>query len=265
MSASTADWYEEARYYDILFGWDASRERDFLLDASARFGLGRAPARCLEPFCGTGRLLRVVPNAVGFDLSPAMVRFARSTGCRVFRADAGRFALAEGSIDLAYCLIDSFRHLLTEEAARGHLRAVARALRPGGLYVLGFDVTGGLTPEDSLEEWESRRGPIHVAGRIEVLGDADRARRVETMRVELTVRERGTTRTIESLQPLRTYSHAQARALLERATDGALELAAVFDRRYDLDRPMALEAIDGSAVFILRRRPAPAPPAPGAG
>lgn len=248
-----SDWYDEARYYDVLFGWDASRERDFLLDAAARLGLGRAPRRALEPFCGTGRLLRVVPGAVGFDLNPAMVRFARSTGCLAFQADAGRFAVAPGAFDLAYCLIDSFRHLLDEEAARGHLEGVARALRPGGVYVLGFDVTGGMTREDSLEEWETRRGDVHVAGRIEGLGDADPVRRVETMQVRLDVTERGARRRIESRQPLRTYTRAQARALLAGAAGGALEVAAVFDRRYDLDRPMALEQIDGSAVFVLRR------------
>lgn len=254
-----ADWYDEALYYDVLFSWDASRERDFLLDASARFGLGRSPARSLEPFCGSGRLLRVMPGAIGFDLSPAMLKLARGRGCRVFRADAGRFAVAPASFDLAYCLIDSFRHLLTEEAAVGHLRAVARALRPGAIYVLGFDVTGGLAQEDSREEWETKRDGIHVSGLIEVLGDADPVRRVETMRVHLDVKDRAAPRRlIESRQPLRTYTRAQARALLDHGAAGALEVVGTFDRRYDLDLPCALEKIDGSAVFVLRRTGAPA-------
>ncbi len=246
------DWYDEALYYDVLFGWDASRERDFLLGASARFGLGAAPARSLEPFCGTGRLLRAMPGApVGFDLSAAMVRFARERGSCAFQADAGRFAVAGGAFDLAYCLIDSFRHLLDEDAARRHLRAVAAALRPGGVYVLGFDITGGLARDDSIEEWESRRDKVHVAGRIEVLGDACPARRVETMQVRLDVTDRGRRRRIESRQPLRTYTAAQAMALLGAVP--ALQVVSTFDRRYDLDLPVALERIDGSAVFVLRR------------
>jgi SAM-dependent methyltransferase len=245
---SGTDWYDEALYYDVLFAWDASRERDFLLEASARFGLGRAPARCLEPFCGTGRLLKLMPGAVGFDLSPAMLAIARAKGCRVFRADAGRFAVAPGSVDLAYTLIDSFRHLLTEEAARGFLDGVARALRPGGVFVLGFDITGGLSQEDSLEEWETTRDGIHVKGRIEVLGDADPVRRVETMRVRLDVKDKGRPRTVESRQPLRTYTPAQALALVSRA----FEVAGIFDRRYDLTLPQPIEKIDGSAVFVLR-------------
>lgn len=258
--AQDPDWYDEALYYDVLFSWDASRERDFLLDASARFGLGRAPARTLEPFCGSGRLLKVMPNAVGFDLAPAMLALARGRACRVFRADAGRFAVAPASFDLAYCLIDSFRHLLTEEAALGHLRGVARALRPGAIYVLGFDVTGGLAQEDSREEWETKRDGIHVSGLIEVLGDADPVRRVETMRVHLDVKDRAAPRRIiESRQPLRTYTRAQASALLGAGTAGALEVAATFDRRYDLDLPVALERVDGSAVFVLRRTAAPVP------
>lgn len=245
-----ADWYEHARYYDVLFGWDPGTERDFLLGCSERYGLG-APRRCLEPFCGTGRLLRAMPGAVGFDLSAGMVAYAQRQGCAVFRADAAAFAMAPGELPLAYCLIDSFRHLLTEAQAAAHLRAVAAALAPGGLYLLGFDVTGGLPAEDSVEEWDGERGGTHVAGRVETLGDHDAARRQETMQVTLTVRDQGQRLRLESRQPLRTYTPAQVRGLLA-AVDG-LELAACYDRRYDVDDPRELDAMQNSVVLVLRR------------
>lgn len=246
------DWYDEARVYDVLFSWDPATERDFVLGASARHGRG-APAAVLEPFCGTGRLLRVMPGlAVGFDRSAAMVRFARRTCPGAFQADAAAPPLADERFDLAYCLIDSFRHLLSEEAARRHLDGVARALRPGGVHVLGLDVSGGLDQAGSTETWSRERGGLRVQGDVSCVGDADPVRRLETMRVVLTIAEGKQRRTVESRAPLRTYTAAQLRSLVASVRP-ALEVVATFDRRYDLSCPKPLEAIDGSAVLVLRR------------
>jgi SAM-dependent methyltransferase len=247
------DWYAEAHAYDVLFGWDPGVERAFVLGASERWGRG-PPAAVFEPFCGTGRLLRTMPGvAVGLDLNPAMVRYARRTCPRVVVADAARLPLAAEAFDLGYALIDSFRHLPTEEAARSALEGAARALRPGGVFVLGLDVSGGLDPEESTEEWSKRRDDTLVEGTIRCLGDIDRDARRETMEVRLVIRQDGRKRReVVSRAPLRTYTAEQLRALV--ASVPALELVETFDRTYELDRPKALEAVDGSAVLVLRRR-----------
>ena len=82
----------------------------------------------------------------GFDLTPEMVTFARERLAHeglegtVARGDMADFR-TRGRFDLAHCLVSTFKYLLTEDAARGHLRSVARALRPGGIYCLGFHLT----------------------------------------------------------------------------------------------------------------------------
>jgi SAM-dependent methyltransferase len=247
------NWYDRAEAYDILCGWDPAQERDFVLAASARYGVPE-PRRILEPFCGSGRLLRAMPGvAVGLDRNPFMVRYARGRGSRVFLADAGAFAVREGSFDLAYCLIDSFRHLLREEEARNHLRAVARALVPGGVYVLGFEITGDLPTGDvSREEWWLERAGTRVDGDVRCLGDGDPVSRVETMFVKLKIRHGKRRERIESIQPLRLYARADVLSLLEAV--GLFDLVAVFDRRYLLDRPKPLATVTGSAVLVLRAR-----------
>lgn len=242
---SDADWYDLARYYDVLFSWDPAREVEFVLGASARFGLG-TPARSFEPFCGAGRLLPHVPGALGSDLNPAMLEIARRRA-PVFRADAARLGLAPESLDLAYCLIDSFRHLLRVEQAAAHLAAIRRALRPGAIYVLGFDVETGRAPEEAREAWSMQRGGLEVAAEIDVLpGEGE----TETMRVRLRVDDNGRRQRLESLQPLRIWTPAAVHELI--AASG-LELVACFDRRYDLEAPRALETVPGSAVLVLRR------------
>lgn len=243
------NWYDRAELYDILFGWDPRAEIEFLLGASAKWGIA-SPRRVLEPFCGSGRLLRPLPGSVGFDINPAMVRWAARRS-RVFRADAARFAVRPGSFDLAHCLIDSFRHLLTEEEARGHLRAVARALAPGAVYVLGFEVTGDMAPDASVEEWAAERDGIRVEGYVTGLGDADPDTRIETGHFRMDVRRGGRHERIESFLPLRVYSRRQLEDLVDG--EGSFEIAAVFDRSYDLARPVELDEIAGSAVLVLKR------------
>jgi len=239
------NWYDEAEAYDILFGWDPAQERAFIFGATERWGIPR-PRRILEPFCGSGRMLRAMDGrAIGCDRNPHMLRLAAARA-PVFRADAARFAVRRGSFDLAYCLIDSFRHLLTEEEAFGHLRCVGRALRPGAVYILGFDVTGDIPGGAYMQEWTERRDGVEVAGRIRTLGDADPATRIETLHARV---ETGG-RVIESFQPLRTYTRRQAEDLIDG--EGSFEIAAVFDLRYDLGRPVELGEINGSAVLVLR-------------
>ncbi len=244
------EWYDRAEAYDILCGWDPRPERDFVLGASERYGVGPA-RRILEPFCGSGRLLRVMPGlAVGFDRNPHMVRYARGRGVRAFRADAARFAVREASFDAAFCLIDSFRYLLTEEAAIAHLRAVARALRPGGVYVLGFELTGDLDPLRSRDAWSGARAGTRVEGEVTCLGD--RAARVETLRVRLLVRRGRDRERVEDFQPMRVYARADVVSLL--AAEGSFGLAAAYSG-YDLDRPVPFEDAAGSVALVLRAHP----------
>jgi len=232
------DWYDRADLYDRLYSWDPALERRFILGASERWGIAE-PLRILEPFCGSGRLLRTMPGtAIGFDNNPNMVRFARED-CRVFRADAGRFATAPASFDLAYCLVDSFRYLLDEPAARRHLASVAAALRPGAVYVLGIELEGDV----SVDAWENRG----VRGEIGMLGDADPFTRIETLRVRLDADGE----TLESFAPMRTYSARQVQGLID--DQGSFGIAAAFGAGYDLARSLELAEVDGSLLLVLQR------------
>ena len=98
----------------------------------------------LDIACGTGpHLIRLGERGYrmsGLDLSPENIEFLRERAAgkgldtELFVADMTRFRLPR-PIDAAICMQDSQGHLLTNEAILAHLRCVARALRPGGLYV----------------------------------------------------------------------------------------------------------------------------------
>src|SRR2546430_15119565 len=61
-------------------------------------------------------------------------------------------------VDAAYCTISTFRYLLTEQAARDHLRCIAGSLRQGGIYVLGLHLLPLAVDKEDVECWTERRG-----------------------------------------------------------------------------------------------------------
>ena len=76
--------------------------------------------------------------------------------------DNSDFTLDE-PVDSAYMLIDTLRHLTTRRALRRHFRRMHRAIRPGGVYVLGVDLadplaTGGVPGQS----WTTKRGDRRV-------------------------------------------------------------------------------------------------------
>ena len=137
MSFQEVDWYDTPRYYDLVFDTGTAEEADFLEGAHRRYGKTRGK-RVLEPACGSGRLVVEMAkrgwNVTGFDLSEPMLDHGRKRlrgAKRKARLGLGRLESFEyrQPFDLAHCLICTFKYVLDEQGARGHLSSVARALK----------------------------------------------------------------------------------------------------------------------------------------
>ena len=265
-SYAAIDWYDTPLYYDIVFDADTPKEASFLLAMLARHGRlkrrkGDPPIDVLEPACGSGRLVAELAargaRVTGFDRSRAMLDFAAERlAARGVRAELAEAALEDfrvpGRFDLAHCLVSTFKYLQDEASARSHLACVARALRAGGVYVLGFHLTDYTDRARNRERWVARRAGTHVVCNIQGW-PADRRRRLERVRSRLVVRERGRERRAETNWTFRTYDVRQVRRLLAAVPE--LEHVATHDFTYDL----AERALDGTqldCVLILRKRPA---------
>ncbi len=141
--------YDYPTYYDIIFAADWRKEFAFLEACFDEYATGPVQ-RLFEPACGTGRLLIKLAQAgydvSGNDLNPKAVEFCnRRLERRGFEptamvGDMADFRLPK-KVDAAFNLINSFRHLPNEQSATAHLQCVARALRKGGLYLLGLHLT----------------------------------------------------------------------------------------------------------------------------
>jgi SAM-dependent methyltransferase len=263
---SAIDWYSTPLYYDLVFAEDTQKECDFLEEALRRFGRvarHRGPKRVLEPACGSGRLVEAMTrrgfDVTGFDASEEMVAFTkrrlatarpRPLAARVELGRMESFRYRE-KFDLAHCFVSTFKYLRTERAARSHLRCVARTLRPGGLYVLGFHLSDYASNAGDDEHWVARRGGVHVVCDIRSW-PPERELRRERVRCRLVVDDRGRAVRNETHWWFRTYDAAPVRALLRAVPE--FEHVATRDFWYDWSQPRELDDTQLDTVLVLRRR-----------
>lgn len=256
---TNANLYDYPRYYDLVFGSDWKAEFDFLLAVFDTLVCGKV-RHVFEPACGTGRLLfRLAQGGFqvsGLDLNPRAVEFCNKRLVRhghkpaAFVGDMSDFRLPR-PIDAAFNTINSFRHLLSEEAARGHLRSVAAALRKGGVYVLGLHLAPTEGQPLDEERWSARRGHLVINTHLKTF-DLDLRRRTEKCRMVLDVLTPTQSRQIVDELVFRTYTAPQLAKLLTTVPE--LELVGTFDFRYRLDLPTEIASDTQDVVLILRKR-----------
>jgi SAM-dependent methyltransferase len=253
------NWFDYPQYYDIAFQAHTRLEADFI-EAACRKYCPVAVRRFLEPACGSGRLITEFAargyKVTGFDLSqPALSYLRRRLARRLlhaetFEAEMSKFRLAR-PVDAAYCTVNTFRHLLTEQAARDHLECVARSLRPGGIYLLGLHLLPlDVDPEDNAR-WTESRGGTKVTITLRMLR-TDLRRRIENLRVCLLVRRGLKELRVRHEFQLRTYTARQFRRLLSSVS--SLELCNIYDSRYNIEQPFAANDKIAYCLFVLRRR-----------
>lgn len=272
-STQTVGFYSDARIYDILHGPGTLGDLTMLerVERIAAKQSHSKPDRVailkksriwLEPACGSGRYLLAAAKrgrrVVGFDLEPAMIEYcnkgvaklegAARRRCRFAVADMTDFmsVVPEASVDFAFNLINTIRHLPTDAAMIAHLGQVRRALRPGGVYVVGISLSAYGLETATEDLWSGKRGATTVTQVVQyeppvgLRGGA----RVERVFSVVTVASPRGERQMSSTYGLRTYSRAQWERVIERAKMRVMRI--VDDDGHDHE-PGAL----GYAIWVL--------------
>lgn len=253
--------YDYPQFWDLGFDDDTQDEADFLIAAAQRY-CDFPLHTLLEPGCGGGRLLLELAgrgyDVTGWDLSQSAVDFANQ---RLQNAGmSGRASVADMTtsvcdppVDVAYCLVNTFRHLLTEDEARRHLENVAASVRPGGLYIIGLHLLPPDADEEDEEEWTVSRDGTTVRIQLQV-AEFDRAARTEVLRFFLTASTDAQPEPVRLTTdyPMRIYTAAQISSLLDSVPE--FELVDVFDFWYDIEEPLTLSDELGDTVLVLRRK-----------
>ena len=258
MDVIKANLYDYPKYYDLLFGSDCRAELRFLEGVFRKHGR-KNTQRLFEPACGTGRLLIKLAkkgyDVAGNDLNPKAVEFCndrleRSGFSRsVFVGDMSDFTVPR-KYDAAFNTINSFRHLSSELQAENHLRCLAAALKPGGLYILGLHLSPDSEDFTDEESWTARRGHLSINSYMWTK-QRDLKGRNEKLGLRFDIYTPTESFRIEDEMNYRTYSAKQFDRLLKKA--GVFEVVEAYDFHYRLNRPIEIDEETEDVVYILRR------------
>lgn len=260
MVVKLSDWYDYPQYFDMVFRDETPLEMEFFEQAFEHYAT--IPVRSLyEPGCGSGRLVVASAAAgydvVGLDLSQAMLRYLRrrlkrrKLTAEVVHGDMVTYRTTE-PVDAAFCTFNTFRHLMDDASAIGHLKSVAASLRSGGIYLLGFHIIPLDAFETCVERWRASHGQTHVHTTLRVL-EFDREERSELVRISILAKTKDKEVRCRSEFPLRLYTAEQVEELFERVPE--FELVAIHDFDYDMESTREFDDEELSdALFVLRKR-----------
>ncbi len=139
--------YNYPKYYDKAFTRDVKSDISFFKKCFQQYSDGEVK-RVLEPACGPGMFLEILPEygyfALGYDLNPAMVEYAKEklkrSGLTVNQADViegnMKFMKFEEKFDVAFICINSLGYLRSEEDISSHFKVMAESLKTGGIYIV---------------------------------------------------------------------------------------------------------------------------------
>ncbi|EGF25651.1 class I SAM-dependent methyltransferase [Rhodopirellula baltica] len=266
--------YDHPKYYDLVFGADIAAETQFILDCADSF-LTRKPKLFFEPACGTGRLMASLNRkghaTCGLDLNEKAVKFCNQRLERGgfkptaivadmcdfspadFRSALGKAktSKAEGPACVAFNTINSFRHVNSEAAARGHLSSMASMVRRGGIYLLGVHLTPTKVPPSETESWSARRGNLAINTHMWTI-NRDKKKRMERFGIRFDVHTPSRSFRINDELHLRSYTPAQMNRLI--AADDQWECLATYDFAYDMDDPITVDASTEDVVYVLQNK-----------
>lgn len=254
----STDIYDYPKYYDLIYGSDWKAEFDFLFDCFDAY-LDTPPAHIFEPACGTGRLLfrfgRAGMQVSGLDLNEKSVDFCNKRLKKydlpetAFVADMSEFRL-EQPCQVAFNMINSFRHLIQHEQSVRHFECVRDSLSPGGIYVVGLHLSPLKGETIDRESWSASRGPLTINSSLWLV-ERNLKDRYENYGMSYDIYTPTSQKRLENTVKFRTYTAGQFTSLIE-SVEG-LEITAIHDFGYEIDYPIVLDETIEDAVFILKK------------
>ncbi|HLC41469.1 MAG TPA: class I SAM-dependent methyltransferase [Methylomirabilota bacterium] len=237
--------YSAPHFYEIAFDQNRKAETDFLEACFKRYAR-RPVRRLLDVACGTGshlfRLAQRGYQVAGLDLSKENLDYVRqkaanrSLSVELIHADMARFRVPR-PFDAVICMQDSQGHLLTSEAILDHLKAVARALRPGGLYIFDRMIPNSWANPAWRWAWTKRRGGLTIRTTFTTLRNANLVSQVCREEILFEIQENGTRSLLRQHHLTRVVFPQELRALVAQVP--AFELVqwfSNFDVKKLLDR-----------------------------
>jgi SAM-dependent methyltransferase len=171
------EWFEEwfGEEYLHLYPHRDDADADRIVALLRRALPWRDGWRVLDVACGAGRHLAALERAAavpfGFDLSPALLRRARTVTTRpLVRADMRLMPFRPRCMDLTVNLFTSFGYFAADEEHADALGQMLATVRPGGWFVIDFLNAEHVRASLILRETASYGG-VEVQIRREITAD----------------------------------------------------------------------------------------------
>lgn len=184
VGAGQARLYGMPLAYEVLHWKGTGKEVRGLMRMARKFVGGKATANgtWLEPACGTARYLRVaardVDRCIGVDLSEDLMAFGRAAmsaterkKVRLIKGDMTKLedVVKPASVDFAFNMINTIRHVKSDVAMVKHLKGVKRALIPGGVYVVGLSLSWYGVEAPTEDVWTGSLQGLRVLQTVQYL------------------------------------------------------------------------------------------------
>ena len=271
--------YRHPKYYALGYQWNTEREVAFIESCLKTYGApaGKRPSSALQSEasgsaakgklldigCGAGRhLLELAKRGygmTGIDASPEMIGHvreeAKQAGLQVAAGvgDLRQLELA-GAFDAAFCFMDTFRFLLTNDQIVTHLKTVAGLLEPGGLYLTDFWVPSRFDHiGEEIYQWEQATDELKV--RVFYIQHPETVDPIaQTFEDELVFEgeEGGGTREIRG-------GRTRTRLILPQEFEALIGASGAFTRLgtfadFDLAKPFTRESLSWRMISVLQKR-----------
>lgn len=253
--------YDAAALYHLAFSYrDFAAEVAFLVEAF-RARWGRPPRTFFDLAAGPAwhaiEMGRLGVEVHALDRSASMAKFAtewaRSQGVELSYMVADMVAFEPlADIELAGCMLRSSSYLCSDADFIAHLRAVARCMVQGGLYVIEMarPPEAGAEPAKSVWSQSDATGTLDAIWQ-ELPGSFEPKARTRRYKLRLAYQPKiGKAAVVEDTALQRDYSQAQLQALV--AQSGVFSVEQVFG---DVDASIGVDHPDAwRIVAILKKR-----------
>lgn len=250
--------YDYPRYYEIAFSFrDIAAEVDLFEECFQRFG--QIPVKnVLELGCGNCphmlELLKRGYHYTGLDLCEAMLEYsknkAREAGSeyRLIRANMNDFTL-DTPVDFVFVLVGSLFAENTADLHR-HFRTVAKAVKPGGLYLLDWCVQfDPLLEKEEGVSWELEADGIKVKTTV-AWTPVNRAEQLADEKITFEVDDKGEQLTVSGTDT-RRYIHPQE--FLQMISNSRFWEFVGWFNNWNLADPLGSSLKIDRPVILLRR------------
>lgn len=262
------DFYKHAKAYDIAFS-----DRDFISECNfLEWALQKhsklkkknlSKKSFLELGCGPAKHSREFAKrnwrSAALDLSEEMINYAsqearkENLNMELVVADMTKFKLNK-KVVLAATLMESISHMISNDQMINHLKAVAKNLVKGGIYVIEATHPKFFFPDNEPNTWKSKEGNTKVEVTFGVPSDTyNTVTQIwETTTIMRIQEGKEEPNVFESVSPVRWYLAQEMKALIDLS--GAFEKYWIYGSMYNIPGKKIDTSEESDAMVIVLRK-----------